>query len=142
MNTFEPEGRVLDPPGPCVRVEVRTIGRIPNLLPDDEQKLMERARPQDRDARARMILARIPLVVAVAAEYERSGLSFLDLIAEGQSGLEIAVDRFGPGFGISFGVFAAALIRQSIESALLTRGKDLPKHRRASASQRCSLLAM
>ena len=136
MNTFEPGRQVLDSPGPCVCVELRTIGRIPNLLPDDEQKLMERVQLQDRDARARMILAKIPLVVAVAAEYEPLGLSCLDLIAEGQSGLEHAVDRFDPGRGISFSVFAATLIRQSIERALLKRGKALPLHLRASDSCR------
>jgi RNA polymerase primary sigma factor len=90
------------------------IGRVP-LLPHEELlATAARARAGDEQARKRVILANLRLVVHVARNYRNRGLPMLDLIEEGNLGLIHAVDRFEPERGLRFSTYAAIWIRQSI----------------------------
>lgn len=93
---------------------LREIGRVP-LLPHPELlELARRARAGDAEARARIIVANLRLVVHMARGYRNRGLSFLDLIEEGNLGLIHATDRFEPERGLHFSTYASIWIRQSI----------------------------
>src|SRR5204862_3855437 len=90
------------------------IGRIALLTHPQLLALARRARGGDEDARKRIILANLRLVVHLARGYRNRGLPMLDLIEEGNLGLIHAVDRFEPERGLRFSTYAAIWIRQSM----------------------------
>jgi RNA polymerase primary sigma factor len=101
------------------------IGRIALLKHPDLLALAGRARAGDQEARKRIILANLRLVVHVARSYRNRGFPLLDLIEEGNLGLIQAVDRFEPERGLRFSTYAAFWIRQSILRGIAEQGKSL-----------------
>jgi RNA polymerase primary sigma factor len=101
------------------------IGRIALLEHRELLALAVRARAGDEDARKRIILANLRLVVHVARSYRNRGLALLDLIEEGNLGLIQAVDRFEPERGLRFSTYAAIWIRQAILRGIAEQGKSL-----------------
>src|SRR5437867_3515710 len=95
-------------------IYLREIGRIPLLSHPALVARAVRARVGALQARKRIILANLRLVVFVARNYRHRGLPYLDLIEEGNLGLIHAVDRFEPERGLRFSTYAAIWIRQSI----------------------------
>ncbi|MBI3855781.1 MAG: sigma-70 family RNA polymerase sigma factor [Planctomycetes bacterium] len=84
------------------------------------------AEAQDaRDAREQFIKANLRLVVSVAKNYLNKGLSFLDLIEEGNLGLLRAVQRFDPARKCRFSTYATWWIRQAIRRALVNTAKTV-----------------
>ena len=71
------------------------IGEVDLLTADEEVELSRRTKGGDSDARDRMIRANLRLVVNLAKNYINRGLSFVDLIEEGNIGLLTAVERGG-----------------------------------------------
>ncbi len=90
------------------------IGRFPLLEHADLLALARRARAGDEEARKRIILANLRLVVHIARAYRNRGLPMLDLIEEGNLGLIQATDRFEPERGLRFSTYASIWIRQAI----------------------------
>lgn len=89
------------------------LRRYPPLAVEDEQIFARAARGGDADARRRLILGNLRLVVYIVRRYRGRGLSFLDLISEGNVGLIHAADRFDPERGLRFSTYAAWWIRQA-----------------------------
>ena len=90
------------------------IGRVPLLAHPELLELAGRARAGDADARKRIIVGNLRLVVYLARGYRNRGLPMLDLIEEGNLGLIQAADRFEPERGLRFSTYAAIWIRQAI----------------------------
>ena len=109
---------------------LREIGRIPRLMPEEEIELAEKIKKGNAEARERMIISNLRLVVTIAHDYVNLGLPLLDLISEGNIGLTKAVERFEPGKGAKLSTYAMWWIRQSIKRALADQGKTirLPVH--------------
>jgi RNA polymerase primary sigma factor len=112
----EPERDLLD-------LYLHEIGRVPLLAHADLLELARRSRAGDEQARKRIILANLRLVVHVARGYRNRGLPLLDLIEEGNLGLIHAVDRFEPERGWRFSTYAAIWIRQSILRAIAEQSR-------------------
>lgn len=104
---------------------LREIGRIPLLPHHDLLALAARARTGDEDARKRIILANLRLVVHIARGYRNRGLPLLDLIEEGNLGLIRAADRFEPERGLRFSTYAAIWIRQAILRGVAEQARSL-----------------
>jgi len=90
------------------------LARFEPLSADEEQRVTRRARAGDPEARRRLILANLRLVVFLSRRYRNCGLGLLDLISEGNLGLVRAADRFDPERGVRFSTYAAWWIRQGI----------------------------
>lgn len=88
------------------------------LSQDEEINLAKRIKEGEQDARDELINSNLRLVVYIAKNYTNKGLSYLDLIQEGNLGLISAVDKFDYTKGYKFSTFATYLIRQSILQAL------------------------
>ena len=108
-----------------VDIYLGEIGRIPLLSHTELLATAERARDGDEEARKRIIMANLRLVVHVARGYRNRGLPLLDLIEEGNLGLIRAADRFEPERGLRFSTYATIWIRQAILRGIAEQAKSL-----------------
>jgi RNA polymerase primary sigma factor len=115
---------------PSVRAYLNEIGRTALLTPEQEIELATRIQQGDEDARRHMIEANLRLVVSIARRYVGRGLSFSDLVQEGNFGLMRAAVKFDPKRGNRFSTYATWWIRQAITRALADKGRTvrLPVH--------------
>lgn len=95
------------------------------LTPEEEVDLSKRIHRGDSEARDRMIRSNLRLVVSIAKFYMNKGLSFLDLIAEGNLGLLKAVEKFDHRAMCRFSTYATWWIKQSIRRALMNTVKTV-----------------
>ena len=96
-------------------------------LPSDEALLNELEAAQTRAVEANqcLIRANLRLVVSVAKRYLGRGISFLDLIQEGNMGLLRAVGKFDPRRGFKFSTYATWWIRQSINRSVAEQARTI-----------------
>jgi RNA polymerase primary sigma factor len=96
----------------------------------EERDLSRRCREGDSVARARLIESNLRLVISIAKKYRGRGVSFEDLIQEGNAGLIKAVERFDPELGNRFSTYATWWIRQGITRAIADHARPvrLPAH--------------
>jgi len=106
------------------------IGFSPLLSAEEEVYFARLSLKGDENARKRMIVSNLRLVVKISRRYLNRGLSLLDLIEEGNLGLIRAVEKFDPERGFRFSTYATWWIRQTIERAIMnqTRTIRLPIH--------------
>ncbi|MGH2560119.1 MAG: RNA polymerase sigma factor RpoD [Thermomicrobiales bacterium] len=99
-------------------------------LPTGERASLDADRLDGDQARAHLIQANLRLVVSVAKKYVGRGLSFLDLIQEGNIGLMKATDKFDYMRGYKFSTYATWWIRQAITRAISDQSRTirLPVH--------------
>ena len=99
-------------------------------LTADERAGLEMDKQDGDAARAHLIQANLRLVVSVAKKYIGRGLSFLDLIQEGNIGLMKATDKFDYHRGFKFSTYATWWIRQAITRAISDQSRTirLPVH--------------
>src|SRR5919205_1459531 len=101
------------------------IGRGRLLNHQEEIFLSRRARAGDQRARNELVKRNLRLVVSVAKRYRGMGLSFDDLIQEGNLGLMRAVEKFDPDRGFKFSTYATWWIRQAVSRALADKGRTI-----------------
>ena len=117
-----PEGVNLEDP---VRMYLKEIGKVPLLSADEEIELARRREEGDENAQKRLVEANLRLVVSIAKKYMGRGMSFLDLIQEGNLGLIKAVEKFDYRKGYKFSTYATWWIRQAITRAIADQARTI-----------------
>lgn len=108
-----------------VRMYLKEIGKVELLTADEEKALAQRRDEGDKEARDHLAEANLRLVVSIAKRYTGRGLSFLDLIQEGNLGLLKAVEKFEWEKGFKFSTYATWWIRQSITRAIADQARTI-----------------
>jgi RNA polymerase primary sigma factor len=114
-----------------VKMYLKTIGQIPLLTPQEEVYYARLYRDGDfqtsQRSKQRLIEANLRLVVSIAKKYLNRGMSFLDLIQEGNIGLIRAVEKFDLDRGFKLSTYATWWIRQAISRALADQAELIRK---------------
>ena len=108
-----------------VRMYLREIGRIPLLVGAEEIQLAKRIEKGEQSAKKKLIEANLRLVVSVAKKHMGRGLSLLDLIQEGNTGLIRATEKFDYHKGFKFSTYATWWIRQAITRAIADQARTI-----------------
>lgn len=108
-----------------VRMYLKEIGTVPLLTAEEELKLAKRKSEGDPVAKDRLIEANLRLVVSIAKRYTGRGMSFLDLVQEGNLGLIKGVEKFNYEKGYKLSTYATWWIRQSVTRALADQARTI-----------------
>lgn len=108
-----------------VRMYLKEIGRIPLLNREEEIRLAQKVEAGDPKAKKDLIDANLRLVVSIAKKYIGRGMTFLDLIQEGNKGLIRAVEKFDWTKGFKFSTYATWWIRQAITRSIADQARTI-----------------
>lgn len=108
-----------------VKMYLNEIGRFDRLTDEEEIELALKVQTNDMDARNKLINSNLRLVVFIVKKYLNRGLSFLDLIQEGNKGLITAVGKFDATKGYKFSTYATHWIKQAIQKGVINYGNPV-----------------
>ncbi|WP_338822951.1 RNA polymerase sigma factor [Mycoplasmopsis felifaucium] len=112
-----------------VKWYMRWIGKYGELLSaDEERKLaveMDKGGFRGKRARDKLIKRNLRLVINNAKKYKNRGLSFIDLISEGNAGIVKAVQKYNVNKGFKFSTYATWWIRQAITRAVADQSRTI-----------------
>jgi RNA polymerase primary sigma factor len=113
-----------------VKIYLQQIGKVKLLSSEQEIELAKRIAEGDEVAKGQLVKANLRLVVSIAKKYIGRGLSFLDLIQEGNLGLIRAAEKFDYKRGFKFSTYATWWIQQSITRGIADKSRTirLPVH--------------
>lgn len=113
-----------------VKIYLQQIGKVKLLTSEEEIELAKRIAEGDELAKKHLVKANLRLVVSIAKKYIGRGLSFLDLIQEGNLGLIRAAEKFDYKRGFKFSTYATWWIQQSITRGIADKSRTirLPVH--------------
>src|SRR5574344_162476 len=121
-----------------VRIYLQQIGKIPLLSSEEELQIAKKIRDNHCEMSKNILVnANLRLVVSIAKKYIGRGLSFLDLIQEGNMGLMKAAERFDFSKGYKFSTYATWWVQQAITRAIADKARiiRLPIHMIESLSK-------
>ena len=114
-----------------VKAYLQQIGKIPLLSYEEEMKIAKEIKEKNSiKAKETLVNSNLRLVVSIAKKYIGRGLSFLDLIQEGNLGLIKAAEKFDYTKGYKFSTYATWWIQQSITRGIADKSRiiRLPVH--------------
>ena len=114
-----------------VKIYLQQIGKIKLLNPEQELEIAKEIKEKNSENAKKMLVnANLRLVVSIAKKYIGRGLSFLDLIQEGNMGLMRAAEKFDYSKGYKFSTYATWWIQQAITRAIADKSRliRLPVH--------------
>lgn len=114
-----------------VKIYLQQIGKIPLLTPAQELEIAKKIQEENCERCKEMLInANLRLVVSIAKKYIGRGLSFLDLIQEGNMGLMRAAEKFDYTKGYKFSTYSTWWIQQAITRAIADKSRliRLPVH--------------
>ncbi|MCF6150225.1 MAG: RNA polymerase sigma factor RpoD/SigA [Candidatus Kuenenia sp.] len=109
----------------ALQTYLKEIQNFPLLTLEEEQDITRKAAEGNSAAREKLIKANLRLVVSIAKEFVNRGISFLDLIEEGNLGLIRAVKDFDPLSGNKFSTYATWWIKQTIRRAIVNKARTI-----------------
>ena len=108
-----------------IKIYMREMGQFSMLSADEEIKLANRIAEGDQSAKNELIEANLRLVVSLARHYQGCGLSYQDLIQEGNIGLIKAAEKFDVSKGFRFSTYASWWIKQALSRAIADQSRTI-----------------
>lgn len=108
-----------------ISLYLKDIKKHKLLSKEEEFSLLVKAKNGDIEAKNELITSNLKLVVNIAKGYVNKGMSFIDLISEGNMGLIYAIDKFDIDKGFRFSTYAVWWIRQAIMKAIIVKGREI-----------------
>ena len=108
-----------------VRMYLKEIGRIPLLVREEEISLAQGVEKGNLASKSKLTASNLRLVVSIAKKYVGRGMTFLDLIQEGNKGLIRAVEKYDWKKGFKFSTYATWWIRQAITRAIADQARTI-----------------
>ncbi len=108
-----------------LRMYLKQMAQVPLLTREQEVEIFKRIENGDSNAESEIVEANLRLVVSIAKKYINRGVSFLDLIQEGNMGLMKAVERFEYRRGYKFSTYATWWIRQGITRSIANQSRTI-----------------
>lgn len=108
-----------------LKIYLNEINQIPLLSAEDEKELAIKAAQGDSAAKEKLINSNLKLVVSIAKKFQGNGISFLDLIQEGNIGLIAAIDKFDTSLGYRFSTYAYYWIKTTISRAVNQQNRSI-----------------
>jgi len=109
---------MFDNSGDSLKQFLREINEYPLLTPEEEMALGKRIKQGDKEAKDKLIVSNLRLVVKIARKYIGNGIPLIDLIQEGTMGLQTAAERFDVDLGFKFSTYASFWIKHQIVKAI------------------------
>ncbi len=113
------------PVSDAVSLWLQRIRRYPLLSAEQELQLSLLAKQGDQEARCLLVNSNLRLVVSIARRYLSKGLSFSDLMQEGNVGLLYAITKFEPSRGFRFCTYAGHWIRHAVTRAIAQQARSI-----------------
>lgn len=108
-----------------IKIYMREMGQFSMLSADEEVKLAHRIAKGDQSAKNELVEANLRLVVSLARHYQGCGLSYQDLIQEGNIGLIKAAEKFDVSKGFRFSTYASWWIKQALSRAIADQSRTI-----------------
>lgn len=108
-----------------IKIYMREMGQFSMLSADEEVKLAHRIAEGDQSAKNELVEANLRLVVSLARHYQGCGLSYQDLIQEGNIGLIKAAEKFDASKGFRFSTYASWWIKQALSRAIADQSRTI-----------------
>lgn len=108
-----------------IKIYMREMGQFSMLSADEEVKLARRITEGDQSAKNELVEANLRLVVSLARHYQGCGLSYQDLIQEGNIGLIKAAEKFDVSKGFRFSTYASWWIKQALSRAIADQSRTI-----------------
>ena len=108
-----------------IKIYMREMGQFSMLSADEEVKLAHRIAEGDQSAKNELVEANLRLVVSLARHYQGCGLSYQDLIQEGNIGLIKAAEKFDVSKGFRFSTYASWWIKQTLSRAIADQSRTI-----------------
>lgn len=108
-----------------IKIYMREMGQFSMLSADEEIKLANRIAKGDQSAKNELVEANLRLVVSLARHYQGCGLSYQDLIQEGNIGLIKAAEKFDASKGFRFSTYASWWIKQALSRAIADQSRTI-----------------
>ncbi len=108
-----------------IKMYMREMGKIDMLSADEEYHLASLVAQGDKNARNQLVEANLRLVCSLAKHYQGCGLTYQDLIQEGNIGLIKAAEKFDVEKGFRFSTYATWWIKQAISRAIADQARTI-----------------
>ena len=108
-----------------IKMYMREMGKIDILSADEEHHLASLIAQGDKNARNQLVEANLRLVCSLAKHYQGCGLTYQDLIQEGNIGLIKAAEKFDVEKGFRFSTYATWWIKQAISRAIADQARTI-----------------
>lgn len=108
-----------------IKIYMHEMGQFSMLSADEEVKLAHRIAEGDQSAKNELVEANLRLVVSLARHYQGCGLSYQDLIQEGNIGLIKAAEKFDVSKGFRFSTYASWWIKQALSRAIADQSRTI-----------------
>lgn len=108
-----------------IKIYMREMGQFSMLSADEEIELAHRIAEGDQSAKNELVEANLRLVVSLVRHYQGCGLSYQDLIQEGNIGLIKAAEKFDVSKGFRFSTYASWWIKQALSRAIADQSRTI-----------------